>query len=158
MTTDAIRAFRQAYLDTLPPDDPARAEPIPADDFGDSPELADELLALVLTGQKTATCSSLWEWEAEGETPPTVDSKAIFLDGAGAPRCVAETVEVRVLPMDQVDAAFARDEGEGDLTLDYWRAAHASYFTRTLPRIGRAFAPDMPLVCERFRVVYQPRS
>ncbi len=72
MTTDQIRAFRQAYLDTLPPDDPARGEPIPADAFGDSPELADELLALVLAGTKTATCSSVWEWEAEGEAPPIV--------------------------------------------------------------------------------------
>ena len=27
--------------------------------FGDSPELADELLALVLAGRKTATCAAL---------------------------------------------------------------------------------------------------
>ncbi len=60
--------------------------------------------------------------------------------------------------MHEVDASFARDEGEGDLSLAYWRAAHERYFTRALPRIGRSFAPDMPLVCERFRVIYTPRS
>ncbi|MFL4973017.1 MAG: ASCH domain-containing protein, partial [Microvirga sp.] len=45
-------------------------------------------------------------------------------------------------------AAFAFDEGEGDRTLAYWRAAHECYFTR----LGQ-FAPDMLLCCERFRVV-----
>ncbi|MBI5726350.1 MAG: ASCH domain-containing protein, partial [Ignavibacteriales bacterium] len=30
------------------------------DKFGDSPEMADELLEPVLSGLKTATCSALW--------------------------------------------------------------------------------------------------
>ena len=33
--------------------------------FGDSPELADELLALVLAGAKTATCGALRDFNAE---------------------------------------------------------------------------------------------
>lgn len=32
----------------------------------------------------------------------------------------------------------------------YWR-----FFSRMLPNIGMEPAPDMPLVCERFRVVYR---
>jgi len=47
-----------------------------------------------------------------------------------------------------VDAAFAHDEGEGDRSLAFWRSAHRAYFTR----LGQ-FAEDMPLCCERFRVV-----
>jgi uncharacterized protein YhfF len=153
VTTDSIREFWQAYLDARPPE-VVRGEPFSAEAFGDSPELADELLELVLLGRKTATCSSLWEWEAEGEAIPAPGALTICLDGAGRPRCVIETTEVRILPMDQVDAAFACAEGEGDLSLAYWRHAHERYFRRALPRIEREFAPDMPLVCERFRVVW----
>ena len=78
----------------------------------------------------------------------------IVLDGKGDPLCIVETVEVTVRRYDEVDADFARDEGEGDLSLTYWRDAHKRFFTRTLARIGREFSEEMPLVCERFRIIY----
>ena len=48
----------------------------------------------------------------------------------------------------EVDAAFAFDEGEGDRSLDHWRAAHQRYFTRL-----KLYQPDMMLWCERFELV-----
>jgi uncharacterized protein YhfF len=54
-----------------------------------------------------------------------------------------------------VDKDFAREEGEGDLSLQYWREAHRRFFSRSLPKIGRAFSEDMLLVCERFRLIYK---
>lgn len=122
--------------------------------FGDSPEQADELLALVLSGTKTATSSALWEYEADGEELPRIGELSIILDGRGEPRALIETVEVEVAPMEQVDEAFAADEGEDDRTLACWWVSHEDYFSRNLPRIGREFDPAMPLVLERFRVRY----
>jgi uncharacterized protein YhfF len=111
--------------------------------FGDSPALADELLALVLGGVKTATCST--EDEPNTSTP---GERWIVLDGQGVPRCVIETTEVSYCRYGEVDAAFACEEGEGDRSLAYWRAAHRRYFTR----LGK-FSEDMMLMCERFRLV-----
>ena len=111
--------------------------------FGDGPELADELLALVLAGKKTATCST--EDEPNTSTP---GERWIVRDGSGRPRCVIETTELSYRRYHEVDAAFAHDEGEGDRSLQYWREAHRRYFTR----LGR-YAPDMMLMCERFRLV-----
>jgi uncharacterized protein YhfF len=102
----------------------------------------------------TATCSALWELEAEGEPVPRPGEVSIVLDGTGEPLCIIETTEVEVRRFDEVDEAFARDEGEGDRSLAYWREAHRGFFSRTLPGIGRRFSEDMPLVCERFRVIY----
>lgn len=130
--------------------------PPPAWAFGDSPEMADELLALVLAGTKTATTDALWACEAAGEPVPAVGDLSIVLDGAGVPRCLLRTTEVRIVPFDAVPTDFARDEGEGDRTLGWWRTAHEAYFRRTLPAIGRAFAGDMPVVCERFAVLHPP--
>lgn len=155
MNENAVDAYWKAYLETLPADSPARREKYEAEPFGDGPELADELGALILAGTKTATCSALWEWEAEGETPTQPGEKSIVLDGGGNPLCIIETTEVTVRRFDEVDEEFAREEGEGDLSLEYWRGAHRRFFGRTLPNIGRSFAEDMPLVCERFRVVYR---
>ena len=111
--------------------------------FGDGPELADELLDLVMRGVKTATCST--EDEPNTSTP---GERWIVLDGRGEPRCVIETTEVSYRRFNEVEAAFAFDEGEGDRSLGFWRDAHRSYFTR----LGR-FSDTMMLMCERFRLV-----
>ena len=110
---------------------------------GDGPALADELLDLVLTGVKTATCST--EDEPNTSRP---GERWIVLDGRGMPRCVIETTEVAYRRYSDVDAAFAHDEGEGDRSLAYWRKAHRQYFGRQ----GK-FSEDMMLMCERFRLV-----
>jgi uncharacterized protein YhfF len=150
----AIERFWQSYLATLPPD----AEPTPSPEpwiFGDSPRLADELAALIMAGTKTATCAALWEYQADGEPVPQPGQLGILQDGAGQPLAVVQTVEVEIKPYDEVDAAFAYEEGEGDRSLAYWRDAHRRFFTRTLAVIGREFDETMPLVCERFRVLYR---
>jgi uncharacterized protein YhfF len=116
--------------------------------FGDSPEMADELLALVLAGAKTATCGAFRDLPAGHPKRPVVGRRDIVLDGAGRPAAVIETIEVVERRFDEVDERFARDEGEGLRTLADWRAGHRSYFSR-----NGGFEPDMMLVCERFRLV-----
>jgi uncharacterized protein YhfF len=111
--------------------------------FGDSPALADQLLELVIKGVKTATCST--EDEPNTSAP---GERWIVLDGRGEPRCVIETTEVTYRRFSEIDASFARDEGEGDRSLGYWRDAHRTYFGRL-----RRFIEDMRLMCERFRLV-----
>jgi uncharacterized protein YhfF len=150
-----IEAYWRSYLETLPSDSPVRGEQYVAEGWGDSPRMADELGALISDGTKTATCSALWEYEAEGEPLPRVGLKTIVLDGKGHPLCIVETTKVEVRPYEEVDARFAYEEGEGDRSLDYWQDAHWRFFSRTLSNIGREPRTDMPLVCERFRVIYK---
>ena len=153
MTPSSIADYWQRYLQTLPAET-AGDRLYVAEAFGDTPALADALGGLVLAGIKTATCSALWEWEAEQSPLPTVGLTTIVLNSEGLPLCITETTEVRVCAFNEVDAEFAYDEGEDDRTLDAWRREHWRYFSRVLPKIGRAPTLDMPLVCERFRVVY----
>lgn len=117
--------------------------------------MADELGALIVQGAKTATCSALWEWEAEGESPPETGAITIVLNGRGQPIGIVESAEVAIRKYNEVRADFARDEGEGDLSLRYWRQAHREFFSRALLEIGKEFSEDMPLVCERFRLIYK---
>lgn len=129
--------------------------PVPeAEPFGDSVELADELLALIVDGPKRASASSYDEYELDGEPLPTVGGLSIATDGAGRPRAVLLTTDVRVGPLSSVDDAFAWDEGEGDRTRVSWLADHHEFFERWLPEVGLVFSPDMPTVFERFDVVY----
>jgi uncharacterized protein YhfF len=125
----------------------------PAWAFGATPEHADELLALVLAGDKTATAGALWDYEAEGEPLPEVGGLSIVLDGAGHPRALIVTTEVRVVPFGEVEAEHAAAEGEDDRTLDSWRRVHEDFFT-TYAAHDRGFSPHMPVVLERFRLLY----
>jgi uncharacterized protein YhfF len=133
---------------------PADTPPPGAEPFGDSLELADELLALVLAGTKRATAGSFDEYQREGSPLPRPGGLSIATDGAGVPRAVLRTTEVRVGPLSSVDDAFAWDEGEGDRTRASWLADHEAFFRRWLPEVGLEFSPDMPTVFERFDVVY----
>jgi uncharacterized protein YhfF len=155
MTKETIEAYWQTFLSTLPADSLYHSKSYIAEGWGDGPELADELGALITQGTKTGTCSALWEWEAEGNPIPEVGLVTIVLDGKGEPLCIVETTDVFIRNYNEVDADFARAEGEGDLSLNYWREAHRNFFSRTLPKIGKEFSEEMPLVCERLRMIYK---
>ena len=135
---------------------PASAVAPPAWAFGDNPQLADELLALVLEGTKTATADLVWSYEANGEPVPAVGDLSIVLDGSGRPRALVRTTKVDVVPFSAVTAEHARLEGEGDRTLATWRSDHEAYFRRTMPA-GHSFDEDAPVVCEQFKVLYSTR-
>lgn len=152
-----VTDFWTAFIAGLPVGG-ARPQTYTAWGFGDSAAMADELGMLVRNGRKTATCSLLWEYETEGELLPEAGDFSIILDGQGRPLCIIETTEVAIRPYNTVDAAFAAAEGEGDLSLDYWRQGHWRYFDRICRLIGREPALDMPLVCERFEVRYAGRG
>lgn len=149
-------AFWQAFCAAVPGVDDARFYEAFA--FGDSAALADELAALVLAGTKRATAGALWTFEAEAKPLPAPGALSIVTTWAGEPLAVIETLSVQVLPFDQVDADFAATEGEGDGSLAFWRAAHRAYFSRECAAAGRVFAEQMPVACERFRLLYPAPS
>ncbi len=123
-------------------------------DFGDSPEMADELAALVVDGPKRATAGLLVDYEQEGELLPEVGIHSVVVDGRGDPACVLRTTQVELKPFSKVDAEFAWDEGEGDRSLESWLAGHRAYFSRDLARHGLRFSDDMLVVLERFELAW----
>ena len=155
MNATQIEIYWQQYLVTLPEEHPHHQAAYTAWYFGDSPQLADELLTFVLSGAKTATASSAWEYQGDVEPMPQVGDLSVILNGDEIPKCIIETTEIRILAFNEVDAQFAADEGEGDRSLAYWRDAHQRYFKRVLSAIGRTFEDTMPVVCERFRLIYR---
>jgi uncharacterized protein YhfF len=148
-----IAAFwqRAQGAGAVPVDRPA---PDAVERFGDSAELADELLALVVHGPKRATAGSVAAFERAGVPLPSVGDHWVVVDGAGRPRAVLRTTDVRVGPLSSVDDVFAWDEGEGDRTRASWLADHEAYFRRELGSFGLEFDPEMATVFERFAVVH----
>ena len=132
------------------PDHPQRSG-YPDFELGDGAALTARLIELVLSGSKTATSSLLAAWEAERSEIPEPGSRWALIDGDGVEHGVVQTTAVRVVRLADVDAAFARDEGEGYSGVADWRGAHE--------RFWRKHDPDVPLddetliVCQHFRLI-----
>ncbi len=115
--------------------------------FGDSAALCAEILALVRSGQKTATCEAVSAYGDGGDAWPEVGRRDVALNWDGTPAVMIETVEVTTRRFADMDAEFVAAQGEFR-DLDHWRAGYEAYFRRTA-----AFSPDMKLMCERFKVI-----
>jgi uncharacterized protein YhfF len=124
--------------------------------FGDSPQMADELVDLVLHGSKRATAFLLRDVGPGGQTVPAVGEHVVAIDARGRPRCIWRTTDVVVKPLIEVDDCFAWDEGEGARTREDWLRGHRSYFSRQAARRGFDFHDRIETVFERFTIVWPP--
>lgn len=149
-----VHAYWQSFLDSLPDDIMAAPTSYQAWGFGDSPKMADDLGRLVKEGIKTATASLVWGYDAEAEPYPTIGDYSVILDGTGQPLCIIQTTSLYVSPFDEVDEEQAYLEGEGDRSLAYWRDVHWNFFSRECAQIGREPSEHMPVLCERFKLVF----
>ena len=122
--------------------------------FGNTPEMALELAALVICSKKFATASLAAVNEIKPDEAPIMGGYSVVTDIVGNPLCVTQTVEIRHLPFAEVDPQFAADEGEGDQSLEYWRDVHSQYFSREAAELGIEFNNESIVCCERFTLLY----
>ena len=123
--------------------------------FGDA---ADDLAALVVSGRKTATASAFPLYELEQEPLPQEGEYSVILDSREQAVCVIRTERVYTVPFREVGEEQARREGEGNLSLAYWREVHERFFRQEMEEAGLTFDEDMLVVCEEFSCVYTRES
>ena len=148
-----VRFWRERRGEGAVPDVPYEAW-----SFGVTPSEADELVELVLHGPKRATAALVAEFESESAPLPAFGGHSVVLDGAGRPRCVLRTTDVRTGPLVSVDDSFAWDEGEGDRSRDWWLAAHRRYVDRVSTALAVPGGDEAPMVFERFELVWPTDS
>jgi uncharacterized protein YhfF len=116
-------------------------------------ELRRKLVDAVLRGEKTATAGLRSDYAPHTEERlPEAGDRCVLLGYDGEPVAVVETTEVRVVRVDDVDLAFARDEGEGFESVADWRRAHEEFWS------DQELDDDTLVVAERFRIVARLES
>ena len=123
--------------------------------FCDNEKDANELVNLVLVGKKKATSSAYELYEKENEAIPKLGAYSVITDWSGKAHCVIKTTKVDVIPFNEVSEEFAYKEGEGDLSLEYWKRVHWDCFERELELSGLSASEAMLVVCEEFELVYK---
>ncbi|MEV5755089.1 ASCH domain-containing protein [Actinoallomurus sp. NPDC052308] len=119
--------------------------------------LRDSGVAAILDGQKTALTGLLEIYKHAGEAVPEVGQRFAVLDSDGRTAVVIELVEVRVVPIKEIDDDYALAEGRGYADATEWRAAHEEFFQSDGVSEYLGHTPviddDTLVVAERFRVV-----
>jgi uncharacterized protein YhfF/ribosomal protein S18 acetylase RimI-like enzyme len=121
--------------------------------FGSGEYQANSLIGLVRQGVKTGTSSAVEMYES-GEKMPEKGLISIITYGNGIPGCIIETIDVVKKKFDEIQEAEAILEGEGDLSLEYWRNAHEFFFTMEYREAGKKFHKQIPVIFEEFKVLY----
>lgn len=116
--------------------------------FGNTEIECENLWELVINGKKTATSSLKVDDEI-----PVVGEKSYITNYKGDKKVLIEITNVTVKKFSEVDDAFARKEGEGDLSLDYWRLVHEEFSTTELAKQGKEFHEGILIICEEFKVI-----
>ena len=157
-STPEIDAFWETACSAMgiSPDSPhcasTFAEPRSPDRVAD----IDALAQLANENQKRGTAHLAVQFENDGIPMRNIGDYWIVVKCDGTPICVVQIIGIHITPCDQVDPVFAASEGEGDLSLAYWRDAHIPYFQSQCERWGMAWREDLAVVCESFIVVYRP--
>lgn len=134
--------------------DPASPAAVPVSfHFCDNREDADLCATLVVAGRKRATAASVAELQLAGDPMPRAGDYAIVTDWQGEAKAVIRTTSVDIRRFGDIDRKFARDEGEGDMTLEWWRQAHEAYYRRVLVNSHYVVDDDLEIACERFELM-----
>lgn len=136
----------------LPPGvEPGR---LPARRMGRTAELCDRLTGYVLARQKTGVFSQPEDFP-DGALPRAGDY-AILVNFSDEPRCLIRYDECHVLPFKAVGPEHVAVETPALRDLAAWRKFHRGYWEPVLAARGQAYTEDLPIVFQRFTVVYPP--
>jgi uncharacterized protein YhfF len=116
--------------------------------FGNTDKEADDLFHLVYDGKKTAI-SSIYS----GTDIPKVGERSYITNSKGNSKVLIEITDVSIKRFSEIDKDHAQKEGEGDLSLTYWKETHKKFFTEQLAKKGKKFAEDIQILCEEFKVI-----
>ncbi len=149
--TDLIRSYRNEVKLA----GKLRAATVHATTLADpvlAPEM-DELIGLIISGQKKATAHLEIDFEQSDVSRRTVGDDWIILGSGLVPRCLVRLTKVDVVLFSQVGKVFATSEGEGDLSLAHWRRVHRAYYQSQCKAWGIEWREDLPVVCESFEFI-----
>jgi len=153
-TSDTLQRYQEQFLSSLLSETGNQSRFVEPVAFGLTPQHATEISKLVLDGVKTATGSLLWSYQADGRALPRLGDIWVVIDGNSNPVCIAQTLDVKVIPFNEVLEDYARWGGEGDCSLQSWRRMYWKYIVVECQRIGREPTAGVPMIMEGFKVVY----
>ena len=122
--------------------------------FGNDEAISRVILDLILAGKKTGTFAVDWEYDARQEPRPGEGDLYIVNDHAGEPRALVRITATERVAFRDIGERHVQCEGPALRSVEPWRRLHWDYWSRTLRKIGREPAEDMPILYQAFELLY----
>lgn len=123
--------------------------------YAGSRDTTDKLIELYLCGKKTAGSSIAEDFISSQDKLPQVGNFWIVLNSKNEPSCILKTEQVVFNKFKNVTSEIAIAEGEGDLSLEYWKRVHTQFYLPHLPKWGVSKIEEATVITEYFRLVYK---
>jgi len=124
-------------------------------EFGSPGESRNNLISMILDGNKRATAGTLeWDYLAEDEPIEHVGEKLAVLDNENQQVATIQVTRVEVKKFSEVPDEFALAEAEGDLSGEDFRASHFAYWTQ----VGLEIKAETEIVLVYFDLVEDLRK
>lgn len=152
--TEIEKSYWEKYLNTLPEILRPKNPNVTAN-FAGNREITDELLHLYLIGKKSAGSSIVEDFQTANDPLPQVGNYWIFLNSKDQPSCILKTERIVFNKFRDVPEEIAIAEGEGDLSIEYWKATHKELYLPYLADWGIPHMDEATVITEFFKLVYQ---
>lgn len=122
--------------------------------FGGSKAMADIIIPLILSGEKTGTFALGAEFESDPARAPHVGDWYVVTWWEGPPALIYRVTEVEVVPFEGINHEHVQVEGPNARDVKVWRDIHWPYFGGMMKKMGKEPSMQMPVYFHRYDVVH----
>jgi len=126
--------------------------------IGANKPVVDNILALVLSGEKCGTFGLKHLLDRQPGNGPTMGGEAVVVDMDGVPHAIVRTLQLTPVAYKDITEDHLTIEGPGARQLDRWQEIHWPYWSALLEPHGLEPSADMIVMVEHFELIYSKTS
>ncbi len=117
-------------------------------------DITNSLIELYLAGKKSAASGLVEDYQSTGDPLPKAGDYWIVLDSRENPKIILKTISTEINKFKDLPLRIAIAEGEGDLSIDYWKKVHADLYKPFLKKWGVTHLDEAHIVTEHFEMLF----
>lgn len=122
--------------------------------IGANKPIVDNILALVLSGEKCGTFGLKLLLDRQPGSAPTMGGEAVIVDMDGVPHGIVRTSKLTPVAYKDITEGHLTIEGPGARQLDRWQEIHWPYWSALLEQHDLEPSDDMMVMVEHFELIY----
>ena len=112
------------------------------------------IIDFIKEGEKVGTFSLPWLMQSENIPASHTGQPIILLSYDGKPEIVVQITDIAETTFGEIDYDVTKIDGPPVRDPEVWIPLHREYWNNILKPYGRSCTDDMPVIVERFQLVY----
>ena len=121
-------------------------------------ETTTQILGLIQARDKTGTFTLPWIIERTDQPAASVGDCIILIAFDGTPSQVVRLTAIEQVPFGEITAVHTAIDGTPVRALEIWKPLHTNYWNGLLAPFSMTVSDDMPVLFEKFELLYSRSS